>query len=119
MAVAEAYAANIDTTTYAFGDGGIDVELWGTSVDVKPSTTEKMTYPQLLVCDTNKLAADLYFQTHIQEWGSDGAEVRILGYATRAQVDAKKAIPYPGETRNHVVEPRELTLPPLVQTCNR
>ena len=118
MAVAEAYAADIDTTTYAFGDRGIDLELWETSVDVKSTTTTKMTYPQLLVCETNELAADLYFQTHIQKWGSDGAEVRILGYATRAQVDAKKAIPHPGETKNHVVEPEEMTLPPLMNVCH-
>jgi hypothetical protein len=118
MAVAELYATDIDTETYAFGDGGIDGDLWGVSVDVKSTTTEKMTYPQLLVCDDNDLAADLYFQTHIQDWGSDGAQVRILGYATRAQVYAKTAVPHPGETKNYVVEPRELTLPPLVQTCN-
>jgi len=118
MAVAKAYATDIDTTTYAFGDGGIDLDLWGMSVDVKSTTTEKMTYPQLLVCGDNDLAADLYFQTHIDEWGSDGVQIRILGYATRAQVDAKDAVPHPGDTKNRVVEPRELTLPPLVQVCH-
>lgn len=118
MAIAELYSADIDTETYAFGDGGVDVDLWGASADVKATTTNKMQYPELLVCSDNDLAADLYFVTHIQNWGPGGAQVRVLGYGTRAQVDAKTAIPHPGETKNYVVEPRELTLPPLVQTCN-
>jgi len=118
MAVAELYATDIDTETYAFGDGGIDVHLWGSSVDSKATTTNKMQYPELLVCDDNDLAADLYFLTHIQNWGPGGAKVRVLGYCTRERVGAKTAVRHPGETKNFVVEPKELTLPPLVQTCN-
>jgi len=118
MAVAEAYSTDIDASTYDFGDCGIDLDLWGESVDVKSTKTEKMTYPQLLVCGDNDLAAELYFQTHIVEWGSDGARVRILGYGTCAQVDNKTPVPHPGTTKNYVVEPSELTLPPLLQACH-
>lgn len=118
MAVAELYATSIDTETYAFGDGGVDLDLWGVTGDVKSTTTTKMTYPQLLVRANKDLAADIYLQTHIQNWGEDGAQVRILGYATRAQLADKTGVEHPGETKNYVVEPSELTLPPLVQVCH-
>lgn len=118
MAVAELYATAIDTTTYAFGDGGIDLDLWGVSADVKATTTTKMKYPELLICGDSDLAADLYFITHIKNWGPTGARVRVLGYATHAQVDTKTAVPHPGDTENYVIKPQELTLPPLVETCN-
>jgi hypothetical protein len=118
MAVAKLYATDIDTETYDFGDGGIDLDLWGASADVKATTTNKMQYPELLICSDNDLAADLYFVTHIKNWGPGGAQVRVLGYGTRAQVNAKTAVPHPSETKNYVVKPRELTLPPLVQVCN-
>ncbi len=119
MAIAELYATDIDTEVHPFGDGGIDVHLWeGVTADVKATKTDKMQYPQLLVCDDNTLTADLYFVTHITDWHSDAAKVRVLGYATRSQVAEKTPYPHPGSTKNYVVEPEELTLPPLVQASH-
>lgn len=117
MAVAQLYAADIDTKVYAFGDGGIDLAMWGATADVKATTTRKMKYPQLLVCEDSELSADLYFVTHILNWGPSGAQIRVLGYATQNQVKSKTPYRHPGSTNNFVVEPEELTLPPLVQVC--
>lgn len=118
MSVAEPYATEIDPKTYEFGDGGIDLDLWGVSADVKSTTTDKMRYPQLLIPGDSDLTADLYFQTHITNWGPSGAQVRILGYATREQVRNKTPYCHPGSRENYVIEPEELTLPPLVQACH-
>jgi hypothetical protein len=119
MAVAKLYATDIDTETYEFGDSGIDLNLWDdASVDVKATTTNKMRYPELLVCDDNELSADLYFVAHIVHWGPSGAQVRILGYATHGQVNNKTPYRHPGSTKNYVIEPKEMTLPPLVQACD-
>jgi hypothetical protein len=118
MAVAELYATDIDTETHEFGDGGIDLDLWGASADVKATTTDKMQHPQLLICDDNPISADMYFVAHIINWGPSGAQVRVHGYATQSQVDEKTPYRHPGSRKNYVVEPGELTLPPLVQACH-
>ena len=118
MAIAKLYSTDIDTETYEFGDGGIDLDLWGASADVKATTTNKMQYPELLICGDNELSADLYFIAHIVHWGPSGAQVRVLGYATRNQVANRTPYRHPGSRKNYVVKPRELTLPPLVQTCD-
>jgi len=118
MAVAKLYATDIDTEIYEFGDGGVDLDLWDASADVKATTTNKMQYPELLICGDNELSADLYFITHITHWGPSGAQVRVLGYATHEQVANRTPYRHPGSTKNYVVEPRELTLPPLVRACD-
>lgn len=118
MAVAELYSTEIDAETHEFGDGGIDLDLWGASADIKTTTTTKMEYPQLLICDDNPLSADLFFLAHIVNWGPSGAQVRVHGYATQTQVVNKTPYRHPGNQKNYVVEPKELTLPPLVQACH-
>jgi hypothetical protein len=118
MAVAELYATDIDTKTYEFGDGGTDLNLWDASVDIKSTTTNKMQHPQLLICADNDLSADLYILTHIINWGPKGAQIRIHGYATHEQVESKTPYRHPGSTKNYVVEPSELSLPPLVEACH-
>ncbi|TKR27995.1 hypothetical protein [Natronomonas salsuginis] len=118
MAVAELYATDIDAETYEFGDGGVDLDLWDASADVKSTTTNKMQYPQLLICEDNPLSADLYFVAHIINWGPGGAQVRVHGYATQEQVESKTPYRHPGTRKNYVVDPEELTLPPLVQVCH-
>lgn len=118
MAVATLYPTDIDTEAYEFGDCGIDLDLWGATADVKATTTRKMKYPQLLVCGDNELTSDLYFVTHITNWGPNGARIRVLGYGTKDLVKSKTPRRHPGSTKNYVIEPGELTLPPLVQACH-
>ena len=77
-----------------------------------------MKYPQLLVCGDNELTSDLYFVTHITNWGPNGAQIRVLGYGTKDLVKSKTPYRHPGSTKNYVIEPEELTLPPLVQACH-
>ena len=118
IAVSKMYGASIDTEAHDFGDDGFDVSLWGEETDVKSTTTDAMRYPELLVPANSELTADLYMLTHILNWGPDGARIRILGYATRQQVENRTPYRHPGTTENHVVKPRDLTLPPLTQACN-
>jgi hypothetical protein len=117
IAVADLYNDKIDTQTYKFGDGGVDLDIWKTE-NVKSTATQKMQYPQLLVNADSGLTADLYFQAHITNWGPSGARVRILGYAPRELVASKTPQRHPGTTENYVVEPSELSLPPLVEACH-
>lgn len=118
MAVAELYATEIDTETHEFGDGGIDLDMWNMSADVKATKTDKMQRPELLICDDNPLAADLYFLAHVLNWGPKGAQVRIHGYATESQVENKTPYRHPSTYKNYVVKPAELTLPPLVEASH-
>ena len=118
MAVAELYGSDIDTKKYPFGDTGIDLELWGTTADIKSTTTDKMRYPELLICSDNDLTAEIYFITHILNWGPNGARIRILGYGTREQIENTTPRRHPGTRKNHVITPENLTLPPLVEYCN-
>jgi hypothetical protein len=118
MAIAELFASDIDTEVHPFGDGGIDLDLWGATADVKATKTNKMQYPQLLVCEDNELNADLYFLTHVINSDSNGARIRVLGYGTKEQVESKTPYRHPGSTKNYVVDPEELTLTPLLQAAN-
>jgi len=120
MAVAELYDADIDTEKYSFGDDGIDLNLWGAggTADIKATKTDKMRYPELLICHDNELTAELYFITHILNWGPNGARIRVLGYSTKKHVENTTPRRHPGTTKNHVISPEDLTLPPLVESCN-
>jgi len=118
MAVAQFYHTDFDEETYAFGDDGFDVELWGQKVDVKSTATTKLTLPQLLVRADKGLDADVYIRAHVIECGASGAKVRLLGYAPQALVKSREPRRHPGTAKNFVVEPRELSLLPFVQGCH-
>lgn len=117
MAVALAYQTDIDEETYVNGDDGIDLELFDNPVDVKATTTTRMERPELLVKEDKKITANIFFLVHIIEWGPESATVRLHGYAPRDIVTSREPRRHPGHDLNYVVEPHELTLPPLVQTC--
>lgn len=116
MAVASAYSADVDMRTYRFGDDGSDLDLWGKSVDVKGTSTTAMERPELLVQSYKHLSADLYFLTHIIEWGAESVRVRIHGYTDKETVEDREPRRHPGSDKNYVVAPSELTLPPWVQS---
>lgn len=115
MAIAKVYQTKIDTETYAFGDDGTDLVLWGKTVDVKATATTKMQLPELLLRADSSLTADLYFLTHVLDWGPTSARVRLLGYAPQEQVVDREPRRHPGSMKNFVVEPAEMTPPPLLQ----
>lgn len=115
LAVANRYNVKIDSEIYDFGDDGTDLKLGQKTVDVKATATDKMRLPQLLVRSDKELSADLYFRVHILDQTSSGARVRLIGYASKARVEDRDPQRHPGSTKNYVVEPSELTLPPCVR----
>ena len=116
LAVAKAYQASIDSSTYRYGDDGTDLVLWGQQVDVKTTATRKLRLPELLVRADTDLVADLYVLAHLLSVDSSEANVRLIGYAPRDVVLDREPVRHPGQSHNYVVDPAELSLPPWLQT---
>ena len=117
MAVADLYGVGLDTSTYEFGDGGSDLNFSAAelSTDVKTTATRKVRLPELLVRADKPLTADLYVRAHVIDRDRDaGVRVRIIGCATREMVKQQDPRCHPGDRLNHVVEPDEMRLPPLL-----
>jgi hypothetical protein len=116
-AVGKFYRLPIDSNIYPEnGDNGVDLQLYGTGIDVKTTATTALELPQLLVRADKGLSADMYVRTHVLSCDRSGAKVRILGAASKQVVKDRKPRKHPGSTRNYVVEPSELTLLPALQS---
>lgn len=115
LAVGKLYNTAIDTAIYAYGDDGVDLDLAGMDLDVKTTASNKIRIPELLVRADKPLRADLYIRAHILELNKDtGTRVRIIGCASSDRVAKMDPRPHPGQRLNHVVEPAEMSLPPLL-----
>jgi hypothetical protein len=114
LAVAKFYGISIDTAVYDNGDDGRDFQLFDETidVDVKTTATTKMRLPELLVKADKEPRADLFIRAHIINGNRTEVRVRLLGYARAATVTDRRPRRHPGQTRNYVVEPNELTMLP-------
>lgn len=112
MAVAQWYNVAIDSSRYEFGDDGYDIVLWGKTVDVKTTATQKLDLPELIVRANRELTADVYFLTHVLNWSPEEARIRLIGYATAEQVRRQSPERHPGSRKNRVIVPNDLRLPP-------
>ena len=116
LAVGKLYNIAIDTATYAYGDDGVDLELAGMELDVKTTASKKARLPELLVRADKPLRADLYIRTYILELDKNtGTRVRVIGCASAERVATTEPRRHPGQRLNHVVEPSEMNLPPLIE----
>lgn len=114
-AVAKFYSISVDSNIYKFGDDGVDLELYGKSIDVKTTGTD-MTLPELLVRADKNLQSDIYIRAHVLDWDETGARVRIVGAASQEAVKNREPQRHPGTTKNYVIPPRELDLLPALRT---
>jgi hypothetical protein len=114
LAVAKFYGLSIDSGIYDNGDDGRDIQLFGDSIDVdiKTTATTKMRLPELLVKADKEVRADLFVRAHIINSNRTEVRVRLLGYARAGTVTDRRPRRHPGQTRNYVVEPDELTMLP-------
>jgi hypothetical protein len=115
-AVAKFYSLSVDSDVYQFGDDGIDLELYGESIDVKTTATTALDLPELLVRADKTLQSDIYVRAHVIDWDETGARVRIIGAASQEVVKNREPQRHPGSTKNYVVTPRELDLLPALRT---
>lgn len=116
LAVGKLYNVAIDTAIYAYGDDGVDLKLAGLDLDTKTTASQKIRLPELLVRADKSLRADLYVRAHVLELDRDtGARVRIVGCASSEKVASTEPRRHPGQRLNHVVEPAEMSLPPVLE----
>lgn len=69
IAFARLYGLEVDTSVYHRGDDGTDNTLFGATVDIKATATQKMARPELLVRADKDLSADTYVRAHVISWG--------------------------------------------------
>ena len=101
---------SVDTALYERGDGGVDLDIHGRTVDVK-TAGRRYSDPELIVDDYQKLRADYYVLVH--RLGK--MHFRLVGYAPREFVaNASKGV-YNGQSC-HVVPRRHLfPFPPTLR----
>jgi hypothetical protein len=113
LAVAKFYALDIDTEVYDYGDGGRDFSLFDRlDVDVKTTATDKMRLPELLVKANKEVTADQFIRAHIISRDNSRVYVRLLGYVPEEIVTDREPRRHPGQTKNYVVGPNEMTMLP-------
>ena len=119
LAVAQLYGLSVDRATYQRGDDGKDHQLFDAGIDVKTTATKKLSRPELLVRADKPLASDLYIRAHVIDWTSTGANVRLVGCATRETVKSQTPRYHPGSTKNHVVSPEEMEFLPMLRPTDQ